>query len=246
MLALIKQVLHSSVDFLLPPRCLLCYERTTDPHNVCASCWQGLTFISEPQCVQCGLPFDFGIEEELSCAPCLDHPPAYDRMRSAVVYNDISRHLVLCFKHGDMLQMAKLLSRWMINGGTELIKHADLMVPVPLHRLRLLWRQYNQAAILTNEIASLSGTPRHNEILIRSRYTPSQGKRTYKERIKNVKSAIQINPKYADLIRGQKVLLVDDVYTTGATVEECCRVLKAGGAKSVDVLTFARVVKGRD
>jgi ComF family protein len=246
MLALIKQVLQTSVDFLLPPRCLLCYERTTDPHNVCATCWQGLTFISEPHCVQCGLPFDFGVEGELYCAPCLDHPPAYNQMRSAVVYNDISRHLALCFKHGDMLQISKLLSRWMIHAGVHMIKGADVIVPVPLHRCRLMWRQYNQAAILGNEISRLSGTPKHNEILVRTRYTPSQGKRTYKERVKNVKSAIRMNPKYPDMIKGKRVLLIDDVFTTGATVEECCRILKSGGASSVDVLTFARVVKGRN
>lgn len=179
------------------------------------------------------------------CAPCLDNPPTFTYMRSAVVYNDVSRHLVLCFKHGDMLQLSKLISRWMMQAGIELIKNADVIVPVPLHRWRLLWRQYNQAAILANEIANLSGTPRHNEILVRNRYTPSQGKKTYKERVKNVKSAIQLNSEYAHLVKDKHVLLIDDVYTTGATIEECCKIIKAGGAKTVNVLTFARVVKGR-
>jgi ComF family protein len=246
MLSLIKQVLHTSVDFLLPPRCLLCYERTTDPQNVCATCWQGLTFITHPQCRQCGLPFDFGIDEDLSCAPCLDRPPQFHQMRSAVVYNDISRHLVLCFKHGDMLQLSKLLSRWMLNAGRELITESDIIIPVPLHRLRLLWRQYNQAAILSNHIAKMSGTPKQNELLLRVRHTASQGKKTYKDRVKNVKSSIQINPKYADMIKNKRVLLIDDVYTTGATIEECCRVLLKAGASAVNVLTFARVVKGRN
>jgi len=244
MLSLLKQVLQTSVDFLLPPRCLLCYERTTDPHNVCAVCWQGLTFISNPLCVCCGYPFEYGIEGELSCAPCLDKPPAYDRMRSAVVYNDVSRHLVLCFKHGDMLQLAKLLSRWMVNAGNEMIERADVIIPVPLHRLRLLWRQYNQAAILCNQIAHLTGKHRLNEILVRTRYTPSQGKKTYKDRVKNVRSALEVNSRYVDSVKGKNVLLIDDVYTTGATVEECCRILKKAGARNVDVLTFARVVKG--
>lgn len=244
MLTLIKQVLQSSVDFILPPRCLLCYERTVDAHNVCASCWQGLTFISKPQCVKCGIPFEYGMADNLSCAPCLDKQPEFNQMRSAVVYNDISRHLVLCFKHGDMLQLSKLLSRWMHTAGKEIISRSDILIPVPLHFTRLMWRQYNQAAILSNQIAKLADKNKHNEILTRNRYTPSQGKKTYKERVKNVKSAIQINPKYADLICGKNVLLIDDVYTTGATINECCRILKAGGASSIDVLTFARVVKG--
>ena len=244
MLALIKTVLQTSVDFLLPPRCLLCYERTTDPHNVCAVCWQGLSFISDPQCVSCGMPFDFGVEGELSCAPCIDKPPAFNQMRSAVIYNDISRHLVLCFKHGDMLQISKLLSRWMINAGRDMVYNADVIIPVPLHRLRLLWRQYNQAALLVNQIAHFSGVKRQNEMLIRVRHTPSQGKKNYKDRVKNLKSAIAMNPRYSQDIKGKKVLLIDDVYTTGATIEECCRVLKSAGAESVDVLTFARVAKG--
>lgn len=191
------------------------------------------------------MPFDFELEGDLVCGPCLDERPVYDSMRSAVVYNDVSRHLVLCFKHGDMLQLSKLLSRWMTTAGQDLLQRADMIVPVPLHRARLFWRQYNQAAILANEISNLSGISRNNEILVRTRYTPSQGKRNYKERVKNVKSSIKVHEKHTPLLKGRRILLIDDVFTTGATVSECCRALKKSGAAAVDVLTFARVVKGR-
>lgn len=180
------------------------------------------------------------------CAPCLDHPPSFDTMRSSVVYNDVSRHLVLCFKHGDMLQLAPLMARWMVQAGGELLKNADLIIPVPLHRYRLIRRQYNQAAILVNQISKIANLKKNNEALLRVRHTPSQGKKKYEERVKNLKASIQTNPKYLNLIKGKKILLVDDVYTTGATVQECCRVLKLAGAEEVNILTFARVVKGRN
>lgn len=246
MLALIKTVLQNSVDVLLPPRCLLCYERSSDPQNVCASCWKDIQFITAPQCMQCGMPFDFGMGQELYCAACIDHPPEFACMRSAVTYNDISRRLVLGFKHGDMLQLTKLLARWMVQSAGPVLQKSDIIVPVPLHRLRLLKRQYNQAALLANHISQLSKIKAENQLLCRVRHTPSQGRKTRKERILNLKSAIQVSPDYAILLQGKTVLLIDDVYTTGATVEECCRVLKLAGAKGVNVLTFARTVKGRN
>lgn len=241
MVTSVFKLIHYPLNFLLPPRCLLCYERSTDPQGICFKCWQSLDFICDPYCQLCGSPFEFKVEENLVCAPCLDDAPSFDRARSSVVYTTTSRHILMGFKHGDMLQVAKILARWMGHTGAEFLKEADLIVSVPLHPLRLIWRQYNQAAILVNELAKIANKPRQNEILKRCRYTPSQGKKTLKERQKNIKAAFKVNPKYNEAVQGKRILLVDDVLTTGATVEECSKVLKKAGARSVDVLTFARV-----
>lgn len=243
MLPSVTKVLHHSLNFLLPPRCLLCYERSTDPRGICAKCWQGLNFISEPFCTLCGIPFEFKVEGKLICATCLDHPSSFDQARSSVTYTPVSRHILMGFKHGDMLQVAKIMARWMFHAGADLLQQADLIVPVPLHPLRLMWRQYNQAALLVNELARISGVEKQNELLIRCRYTPSQGKKTLKDRRKNVKSAFKTNPRYIHMIAKKRILLIDDVLTTGATVDECCKALKKAGAQAVDVLTFARSTK---
>ncbi len=197
----------------------------------------------DPFCVSCGSPFEFKVEEKLVCAPCLEKPPIYNNARASVRYTTTSRHLLMSFKHGDMLQISKIMARLMAHAGADLIKLADLMVPVPLHPWRLFWRQYNQSALLVDEIMKLSELPRENELLGRSRHTPSQGKRKVKDRRKNVKTAFKVNPRFKDTLRGKRILLVDDVLTTGATVDECSKVLKKAGAKTVDVLTFARVTK---
>ncbi len=245
MLAFIKSILQYTVDFLLPPRCLLCYERSLDPTSVCANCWKDLNFISDPLCMTCGIPFDYQMGESFSCVTCLDFPPRFRKMRSAVIYNDASRQLIMNFKHGDMLQLVPLLSKWMFLAGQNIIHPNHLIIPVPLHKKRLLKRQYNQAALLANHIAKSAGIPKENEALVRIRYTESQGKKNHKERVKNIQSSIEVHPDFRTQLAGKHILLIDDVYTTGATIDECCKALHMAGVESIDVLAFARAVKGR-
>lgn len=241
MVTLLRKFLYNGLNFCLPPRCLSCYELSTDPHGLCVKCWQKLDFISDPFCKKCGAPFEFKIGGDLICAPCLNSPPEFDCARASVIYTPESRHLLLAFKHGDMLQASKILARWMVTSGKDLIDSVDLIAPVPLHPLRLFLRQYNQSAILCNEISRLTGREKKNNLLKRNRYTSSQGQKKHKERQKNVKAAFTVNLPH--LVQGRNILIIDDVMTTGATVNECAKALKKGGASKVNVLTFAHVLR---
>ena len=231
------------LDLVLPPRCLNCGVTVGAVGTLCATCWRGITFLGSPCCACCGYPFDFEMGPSSLCGACLAHPPAFDRARSVVRYDDHSRHLVLALKHGDRLQLAPTLGQWMRRAGAELITGADIVMPVPLHWTRLLARRYNQAALLAHAIAKADGIPVATDCLIRRRRTPPQGRKNAVARRRNVAAAFAV--RGTDRVKGKRVVLIDDVLTTGATVEECARVLKRAGAAQVDVLALARTVRGQ-
>lgn len=238
---LLKRTARALLDLLLPPRCLACGEEVAEPHALCAPCWRKLTFLGEPCCACCGLPFDYDLGSGALCGACTRAPPAYDRARSAVRYDEGSRRLVLSFKHGDRLNGARAFGEWMRRAGAGLLADADLLVPVPLHWSRLLRRRYNQAALLAYAIRAQGGPAVAPDALRRRRRTPSQGKFGAEERRRNVRRAFAL--KTGMSVDGLKVVLIDDVLTTGATVEECARTLKRAGAARVDVLTLARSLR---
>lgn len=234
------------VDAILPPRCLACGAETLagpyGPAAVCADCWRTLTPIAPPLCDGCGLPFEIPVDAEPArCGACLAEPPSFDRARAALLYDDASKRLVLSFKHADATHAAPALAAWMAVVARTLVDEADLIVPVPLHRRRLLRRRYNQAALLALAIGRLRGKPVAVDLLCRVRPTASQGTHGRAARLRNLRGAIAVRPKAAAAVAGRRVLLVDDVLTTGATVGECARVLKRAGAASVDVAVIARV-----
>ncbi len=167
----------------------------------------------------------------------------FARARAVLVYDDASRDLILGFKHADRTEAAPAFGRWLARAGGELVETADLIVPVPLHWTRFVTRRYNQAALLGRALARETTLPLVPDLLIRRRRTPSQGGLDFAGRARNVRGAFRLNPRLAGGVRGRRVLLVDDVYTTGATVSACARVLLRGGAAQVDVLTLARVVR---
>jgi ComF family protein len=208
---------------------------------VCGACWSDIAFISAPYCQCCGTPFEFTVAERSVCGRCLAAPPVYHRARSVVLYDDASRSLLLRFKHGDGLHMTGLFGAWMARAGVELLAEADLLVPVPLHWTRLFTRRYNQAAALVLDLAVRAGVAADIDTLERARRTPSQGSRTRSARARNVQGAFRIAPDARARVKGKRVLLVDDVLTSGATVSACGRVLLRAGAERVDVLTVARV-----
>lgn len=229
------------LDLLLPPRCLKCGAEIGGDGALCATCWHDITFLQPPCCARCGLPFEIDLGANAICGVCARDAPLYERARAAVRYDDASRTLVLAFKHGDKLQLAPALGRFMRRAGGELLSSCDVIAPVPLHWTRLFARRYNQAAVLAHALAAGGGPPVEADLLHRRRATPSQGRSGRAERRRNVRGAFAL--KVGRNVAGRRVLLVDDVLTTGATVTECARVLLDSGAKAVDVLTLARTVR---
>ena len=231
------------LDAVLPPLCLGCNEIVAEPGALCAACWPGFSFISAPQCARCGVPFAEHIGEGAECGACLRWPPRYRRARAALVYDDKSKRLVLPFKHGDRTDMARACGRWMAGAAGDLLAEAELIAPVPLHWRRLFTRRYNQALLLARAAARDSTARLAPDLLRRARWTGSQAGLKAEERRKNVRRAFELNPRWAEAIKDKAVLLVDDVLTTGATAEACALALQRGGARHVDVLTLARVVR---
>jgi ComF family protein len=238
--AMARRLAGAALDLLLPPRCLKCGIAVTVAHALCPACWRGITFLAAPCCACCGLPFDYELGPEALCGACARELPPYTRARAALRYDEESRRLILAFKHGDRLQLAPALAGWMRRAGAGLLAEAHVIVPVPLHWTRLFARRYNQAAVLAHALAA-EGPPVLADALLRRRRTPSQGKRNAAARRRNVAGAFAVHPDRS--VGGKRVLLIDDVLTTGATVGECARVLKRAGAADVDVLTLARTVR---
>ncbi len=229
------------LDALLPPRCLCCGAGVDRQGGLCPGCWTGLSFIAPPFCACCGLPFEYEAQAGSLCGACLAEPPAFGRARAVLVYDDGSRPLVLSFKHGDRLHAAGAYGGWLARAGKELLADADLVAPVPLHWGRLFRRRYNQAALLAQALSRQAGVPTMPDLLVRRRATPTQGGLDRLGRHRNVKGAFAL--RAGQTVAGRRVVLVDDVLTTGATLAECARVLIRAGAARVDVLTLARVVK---
>lgn len=231
------------LDGLLPPRCPACGALVHGPQRLCADCFGRLTFIGDPACHRCGLPFETEGEagHQRLCASCLTHPPAFARARAALTYDEPARRLLLPFKHADRTELARLLAMLMHRAGLSLLAEADLLVPVPLHRRRLVQRRYNQAALLTGRLAALSGRPWAADVLRRRRATQPLGPLTAVERRRAVAGAFTVNVAALPRLRGQRLLLIDDVLTSGATASACAEALIAAGALRVDVLVVARV-----
>ena len=236
-----RRVGATVLDLLLPPRCLKCGAEISCDGALCAECWRGITFLQPPCCARCGLPFEVDLGADATCGACAREAPLYARARAALRYDEASRTLVLAFKHGDKLQLAPALGRFMRRAGTDLLATCDIIVPVPLHWTRLFARRYNQAAVLAHALAGSGGPPVVADLLERHRATPSQGRSGHAERRRNVRGAFGLKRRRS--AAGRRVLLIDDVLTTGATVSECARTLLDAGAISVDVLTLARTVR---
>lgn len=232
------------LDFVFPPLCAACRAPVTEAHNFCARCWAGITFLSNPMCTVCGFPFEFDSGPETLCAACRQRLPAFDVARSLMGYDDASRDPILALKRADRLDLVPAFARWAFAAGRELVRDADVIVPVPLHRRRLWHRRFNQAALIARAIGRLARKPVFCLALVRTRATPSQGDMpSAAARRRNVRGAFRVPPAHAGDLRGKCVLLIDDVFTTGSTIEACARALKRAGAARVLVLTLARVVR---
>lgn len=214
-----------------------------DSDALCAACWRKLSFIERPFCERLGTPFAIDIGGPLLSPEAIANPPDFDRARAVVAYDDIARALVHRYKYGDQIHLAKTLGAMMTAAGRELINDAGVVVPVPLHRARLWTRRYNQAAVLAQAIAAGSGKPLLLDALGRGKRTSPQVGLTRAERAANLTGAFHVPPGRRPLIEGRRILLIDDVLTTGATAGAASRALRRAGAAAVDVLTFARVTR---
>lgn len=242
--SVVRRALKGAVDLLFPPLCIACRAYVSDPGALCSECWQKIQFLDGAMCECCGLPFEFDPGPQTLCATCHASPPAFDKARAVMRYGEHSRGPILALKHADRLDLAPGFGRWLARGGQALIESADVIVPVPLHARRLWLRRYNQSAELARALGRLADKPVNFEVLLRARHTPSQGAMpSARARRRNMRGAFRVSNGHKSAIAGRNTLLVDDVLTTGATVDACARTLKKAGAATVFVLTLARVVR---
>ena len=234
---------RATLDLLLPPQCICCDAPVSRPGQFCAACFRVTAFISAPYCARCGVPFGNVGQGGLHqlCPSCEADPPHFGQARAALRYDLQGRRLILPFKHADRPELAAVLAPMMARAGAALLARAELLVPVPLHRLRLFRRRYNQAALLAQALSRTSRVPAAVDALQRRRATASLGEKSAEERAETVRDAFAIRPSRAGLVRGRHVLLIDDVMTSGATANACAETLLAAGASGVDVLVAARV-----
>lgn len=229
---------RGALDLLFPPQALDGGPRPL-ASGFTADAWRRIRFLDGPVCDGCGTPFEF--DPGARCAACLAKPRAFDAARAACLYDETSRDPILKLKHADRLDLAPMLARWISRSACDLIDQADAIAPVPLHPLRLLRRRYNQAAEIARPLGAMTGTPYLPDALVRRRATATQGGKSGSGRRRNVAGAFEVPASRASQVAGLRILLIDDVLTTGATAEGCARALKAAGAARVDLAVVARV-----
>lgn len=230
-------ILRHVADFALPPRCAGCGTLVAEDHRFCATCWDSLHFLGPPWCAGCNVPFAFDRGEGALCAECLQNPPRHAGVRAAVAYGPVARDLALRLKYGGRIAFAETMALRM----RRLVpSDAEVLVPVPLHRWRIWSRGFNQAALIADALAKLSGVPQDRDVLLRKRQTTLLRGLGGRQRALAVAGAFAVVAP--DRLKGRAVVLVDDVYTSGATADACTRVLLRAGARSVTILCWARVI----
>jgi ComF family protein len=233
---------RAALDLALPPLCPACRE-PVDGRGLCATCWSKLSFITRPYCERLGIPFAYDPGPGILSMEAIADPPAYNRARAAVRFDEISRALVHALKYGDRLDLAPMMGRWISHAGREVLTEADALVPVPLHWRRLWARRFNQSAMLAAAIMAESKVAIAPNALKRVKATAQQVGLSRSERAANIQGAFRVPPEGKALVAGRRLVLVDDVLTSGATVDGCARALLRAGAANVDVLIFARVAE---
>ncbi|MDA7947894.1 MAG: ComF family protein [Hyphomicrobiaceae bacterium] len=240
--ALLRKLGGWVVDVVLPPLCLACRASVQGHGGVCAACWRDIDFIESPRCDCLGIPLPYPSGDKIVSAAALADPPQYGRARAVARYDGTLRTLVHGLKYRDRHEGVELFSRWMVHAGEDLLRDADILVPVPLARMRLWERRFNQAVLLSRAIARVSGVKEAPVVLERTRRTVSQVGLSVEQRRRNVAGAFSVPEKHRRTIESMNIVLVDDVITTGATANACAKALLGAGAARVDVLALGRVV----
>lgn len=245
-LRILAVMAHHCLNIMTPNICPVCRHPTADMKGLCTDCWQQLTWIEYPYCDRLGIPFSYDLGPQALSAQAIANPPPFAKMRAVVVYGAIATNLVQSLKYRDRLDIAPMIAHWMARAGRDVTRDCDCIIPVPLHWSRLWRRRFNQAAVLARSIAQITNKPYRPDIIVRTRNTRQQVGLSARERENNVRGAFRILPNQKQDLNGQRVLLVDDVYTTGATTHTITRTLLRNGAKQVNVLIFACVVSDFD
>jgi len=237
----LRRAFGAITDVLIPPLCLACHRRLAAHDALCPSCWRDIDFIRAPLCDRLGLPMPYDTGAPMISAAAAADPPVYGRARAVARFEGVMRALIHDLKFHDRHDARRLFGRWLAEAGAELLADADLLVPVPLTRRRLLSRRFNQSALLAHEVALLARIEVEPLALLRVRSTKPQVGLSRQQRRENVANAFAVAPARKDAVTGKKIVLIDDVITTGATAEACARTLKRAGAPRVDVLALAMV-----
>jgi ComF family protein len=242
--AIFSDIAFSMRDALFPPTCLVCHVVTSRTGTLCPSCWNKVKFIERPFCEVMGTPFAFDQADGMLSGDAIANPPPFRRARTVASYGDVSKKLVQLLKYNDRTDLAPWMAEWMARAGAELLQDCDLIIPVPLHSWRYFSRRYNQSAELARALSQKTKKLYDPAALLRIRRTTQQVGLGARQREDNVRGAFQVPEQKLIAVAGKTILLVDDVYTTGATINAATKALKKAGAKAVDVITFARVISG--
>ncbi len=247
---ILNKILRTTLDTILPERCHACGIITPSGGEFCSPCWQKVTYLSGAsgagsKCELCNIPLPEAIGDDTICAPCMLQPPRHDGIFAAIAYGDIARTIALRLKYGGKIGLAKMIARQLSRSIETDSSSQVILVPVPLHWTRLWSRSYNQAALIASALATKSDILTHQpDALLRTKRTPYLRGMSAKQRAQTVRGAFAVNPKRADMLRNADIILVDDIYTTGATTDACVRVLKKAGAQRVRIFCWARVMPG--
>ena len=224
---------------LSPNICYLCSNEVLT-HGLCATCWSKLIFITQPYCYICSTPFQYSLGDHIACAKCLETPPNFDQCKSIMKYNNHSKKLIMHFKNHNAGYLKKFFVRLIMNHTTDFMNQVDIIMPVPIHKWRMFWRGYNQSELIAKELAHVTGKKYLRDGLLKIHMTKSQSHYKQKDRLQNVKNTFEINGEHERIIKNKNILLVDDVITTGATINECAKVLKNHNAAKVFIITLAK------
>lgn len=229
------------LNFLFPEKCLIC-EKHIEQNKICNDCWGKCTFITKPYCSLCSHPFEYETSDNAICGACVMKKPKYDRGISIFKYDEYSKKLIHSFKYKDQLHILDYFINLIINRAKDILDNTDIIAPIPIHKHKLLKRGYNQAALLAFNVAKKTKIYYCPQLLIKDKSTPPQAGLNKSQREKNIKNSFKLNSKFSKNIEGKKILLIDDVITTGATIKECCKILQKAKPAKIFVISLAKRV----
>ena len=236
---MIKKLAQKFLNTIFPKTCLIC-NKIISGGSFCIKDWNRLHFLQKPACDICFQPFEFKVGDQMVCGKCLQKRPKYFKALAVLNYDETSKTLITKFKYFDQTNLAKYFAELMFKQAKEILSNIDFVAPVPLHKFRIIKRKYNQSALLAKNIGVLSDKKVLVDLLIRTKNNKPQALLSQKARKKNVAGIFTVRKKYSEEIRGKSILLIDDVITTGATMESCCKALKQYDISKIYVLTLAK------